>query len=160
MDRGARSGELADALVRQLEETGHHSAEQARRVARSLERADSLGSGEARVLALTEARDTAQDLRYWLREGRKRSVKDARRAQDDLDFVMDASPWIGEERLAGAHERNQDATEAYTSESNAGWQVRLVVRSIKRDLADEAAAARKRRRAQRSSSKRHTEPDP
>ncbi|WP_222722261.1 hypothetical protein [Actinomadura alba] len=63
---------------------------------------------------------------------------------DARDFVSDASPWIGQERLSQAQNDAIDAQKKYSFYAVAGDHVRGIIRSINRDLAREAAAARAR----------------
>jgi hypothetical protein len=140
----ASTRKLAKQLARYLKATGHPDLAEARRLARAVKEADGLGEGDARWLALAEARDKARSLRFALGRARTLAVTASRHTQDEVDFVVDASPWIGDERLAEAQQRNRNATQRYGVEAGALGHLRRLLRGIDRDLAAEAAAARRR----------------
>lgn len=143
MATGGRTRELADALVRYLDASGYGDLRpSARDMARDIARAYDLDSGDARFLALAECRDKARTLRFSLRMARKEAVKADGHARADLDFVSDASPWIGQERLSQAQLEARGTQRRYAHFATAGAHVRGIIRSLNRDLAHETAAAR------------------
>lgn len=145
MGDGADTRTLVDALIRYLDECEYHQLSSgARSLAGDLAWATNADSGDARALALLGARDTARGLRSGVRELRKQALRDDRLARADLEFVSDASPWIGQERLSQAQHKVIDSERAYRSVRGAAVRVRVIIRSIDRDLAREVAAARGR----------------
>ena len=144
MKDDARTQELVDAFIRYLDESGQKLWESdARNLARDLARAHNSGSSAARSLALAEVRDLVRSLRAHLELAGKQSGKAYTRVGDDLEFVSDASPWIGQERLSESHQANSQARRTYYFYAGACTHSRGIIRSIERELAREAAAAGK-----------------
>jgi hypothetical protein len=140
----ARTRELVDAFIRYLHESGQKLWESdAHSLARDLVRARNSGSPAARSLALAEVRDAARSLRAHLELDRKQSGKAYTRAGDDLEFVSDASPWIGQERLSESQQANSQAQRTYYFYAGACTHMRGIIRSIERDVVGEVAAAGK-----------------
>ncbi|MGH3242803.1 MAG: hypothetical protein ACRDNL_20670 [Spirillospora sp.] len=143
MDAGADTRKLADAFIRFAD--GQRDGDfrrPARDLARAIESAYNLEPGEARLLALAEARDKARSLRYTFKQNWKRAVKADGLARADLDFVSDASPWIGSERLYEAQDAARGTQRQYLQYGAAGGHVRRIIRAIGRDLPREAREAR------------------
>jgi hypothetical protein len=143
MDDGTRTRELVDAFIHDLEERQHRAyLTSARELAHDLAVADALETGDPRFLALAEVRDKARALRVRVASDERRAIQAERAARTDLEFVSDASPWIGQERLTDAQNEAYAARRDFAAYAAAASDLCRIVRSIGRDLAREAAAAR------------------
>ncbi|WP_344899901.1 hypothetical protein [Actinomadura meridiana] len=134
---------MVEAFIRDLDERGHRAyLSYARDLAHDLAEAVELETGDARFLALAEARDKARSLRHSVVSDQRRAAKAENAARTDLEFVSDASPWIGQERLTQAQDESYATRRNYAAHASASTHLRKIIRSIGRDLAREAAAAR------------------
>jgi hypothetical protein len=142
------TGEKVQALVQYLEESpaGYFRSyvRDARDLADDLSRADGLRDGDERYLALAEARDRARILGWGLTERRKGASKNANAATRELEYVSDASPWIGNERFNRAQRSSHESDTTYNVYATACSHVGAIVRSLRRDLQRETAAGRAR----------------